>query len=121
MLSPNGVFAEQKPVVAPYDHDGVVVPAASEAEALAYAKNPIDNLEPLAKAGIPLFLLCGDADDVVPYPENGAIVKQRYEKLGGPVRVLIKKGMGHHPHGLDDPSPIVEFILQHTAATAAGQ
>lgn len=93
----------------------------SEAEALAYAKNPIDNLEPLAKAGIPLFLLCGDADDVVPYPENGAIVKQRYEKLGGPVRVLIKKGMGHHPHGLDDPSPVVEFILQHTAATAAGQ
>ena len=44
----------------------------SEAEALAYPRNPIDNLEPLAKAQVPLFLLCGDADDVVPYPENGA-------------------------------------------------
>jgi pimeloyl-ACP methyl ester carboxylesterase len=84
----------------------------SEAEALAYRKNPVDNLEPLAKAKVPLFLLCGDADDVVPYPENGAVVKQRYEKLGGPVQVLIKKGMGHHPHGLDDPTPVVEFILR---------
>jgi len=85
----------------------------SEAEALAYAKNPVDNLAPLAKAKVPVFLLCGDADDVVPYPENGAVAKERYEKLGGPVRVLIKKGLGHHPHGLDDPTPVVEYILQH--------
>lgn len=88
----------------------------SEAEALAYTKNPIDNLKPLADAKVPVFLLCGDADDVVPFPENGAIVKERYEKLGGPVQLLIKKGLGHHPHGLDDPTPVVEFILQHTAA-----
>jgi pimeloyl-ACP methyl ester carboxylesterase len=89
----------------------------SEAEALAYTRNPVDNLEPLAKARVPLFLLCGDADDVVPYPENGAIVKERYEKLDGPVQVLIKKDMGHHPHGLDDPTPVVEFILKHAAAS----
>lgn len=92
----------------------------SEAAALAYTKNPIDNLEPLAKAKVPLFLLCADADDVVPYPENGAVVKQRYEKLGGPVRLLIKKGLGHHPHGLDDPAPIVEYILDHTVDGSGG-
>ncbi len=86
---------------------------ASEAEALAYKKNPIDNLEPLAKARVPIFLLCGDADDVVPFEENGAIVHERYRKLGGPVALHIKKGMGHHPHGLDDPAPAVEFILKH--------
>ncbi|HPD13526.1 MAG TPA: prolyl oligopeptidase family serine peptidase [Planctomycetota bacterium] len=86
---------------------------ASEAEALAYQKNPIDNLEPLAKAKVPLYLLCGDADDVVPFEENGAIVYERYQKLGGPVVLHIKKGLGHHPHGLDDPTPAVEFILKH--------
>ena len=75
----------------------------TEAAALAYTKNPVDNLAPLAKDGVPLFLLCGDADDVVPYPENGAIVKHRYEKLGGTVRVLLKHGMGHHPHGPGRP------------------
>lgn len=86
----------------------------SEEEALKYDKNPIDNLEPLAKAKVALFLLCGDADKVVPFEENGAIVNERYAKLGGPVKLLIKKGMDHHPHGLDDPTPIVEFILKHT-------
>ncbi|MBM4039135.1 MAG: alpha/beta hydrolase [Planctomycetes bacterium] len=86
---------------------------ASEAEALAYKKNPIDNLEPLAKAKVPIFLLCGDADDVVPFEENGAIVHERYRRLGGPVALHIKKGLGHHPHGLDDPTPAVEFILKH--------
>ena len=90
----------------------------SEAEALAYRKNPIDNLESLAKAKVPLFLLCGDADDVVPYPENGALVRQRYEKLGGPVAVLVKQGLGHHPHGLTDPTPVVNFILGHTIPAA---
>jgi pimeloyl-ACP methyl ester carboxylesterase len=92
---------------------------SSEAEALAYKKNPVDNLQPLAQAKVPLFLLCGDADDVVPYPENGALVQQRYEKLGGPVTVLIKQGLGHHPHGLTDPSPAVEFILKQTLPPGA--
>ena len=41
-------------------------------------------------------------------------MKQRYEKLGGPVSVLIKRGLGHHPHGLADPTPVVAFIVEHT-------
>jgi len=85
----------------------------SEAEALAYEKNPVDNLEPLAKARVPIFLMCGDADRVVPFEENGAIAHQRYKKLGGPIELLVKKGMGHHPHGLDDPTPVVQFVLKH--------
>ncbi|MCX5759769.1 MAG: hypothetical protein NTU83_14945, partial [Candidatus Hydrogenedentes bacterium] len=77
-------------------------------------KNPVDNLESLAKSKVPLFLLCGDADNVVPYPENGALVKERYEKLGGPFSLIVKKGFKHHPHGLDDPTPIVDFIIKNT-------
>lgn len=87
---------------------------ASEAEAMAYAKNPIDNLEPLARAHVPLIHVCGDADEVVPYEENTVILKERYEKLGGEIRVIVKPGFQHHPHGLDDPTPLVEFILAHT-------
>jgi pimeloyl-ACP methyl ester carboxylesterase len=87
---------------------------ASEQEALAYAKNPIDNLKPLADAKIPVIHLCGDADEVVPYPENTVILKERYEKLGGSITVIVKPGFKHHPHGLDDPTPIVDFILKHT-------
>jgi hypothetical protein len=86
----------------------------SEQQALAYDKNPIDNLKPLADAKIPLIHVCGDADEVVPYPENTAILKECYEKLGGEIVVIIKKGFKHHPHGLEDPTPVVDFILKHT-------
>lgn len=87
----------------------------SEAGALAYDKNPIDNLKPLADANIPLLHVCGDADEVVPFEENTVILKERYEQLGGSISLIIKKGYKHHPHGLDDPAPIVEFILKNTS------
>jgi pimeloyl-ACP methyl ester carboxylesterase len=87
----------------------------SEAEALAYDKNPIDNLEPLAKANVPLLHVYGDADDVVPWNENTGIIAERYRKLGGEIILIGKKGVGHHPHGLDDSTPIVEFIAKHAS------
>ena len=86
----------------------------TEAEAMAYRHNPIDNLAPLAKAGVPLLHVVGDADEVVPLAENTAVVERRYKQLGGQITVIVKKGVGHHPHSLKDPTPIVEFILKHT-------
>lgn len=86
----------------------------TEQQALDYKLNPIDNLEPLAKAKIPLLHVCGDSDDVVPFDENTLVVEARYKKLGGPITVIAKPGVGHHPHSLKDPAPIVRFILEHT-------
>ena len=91
----------------------------TEAEMMAYDKNPIDNLEPLAKAMVPALHVCGAADKVVPMDENTNILKQRYQKLGGLVRVIEKEGVGHHPHSLKDPKPIVDFILTYTQSTNA--
>jgi pimeloyl-ACP methyl ester carboxylesterase len=88
---------------------------ASEAEALAYAGNPIDILPPLAKAGVALIHVVGDADEVVPPAENTLLIAERYHKLGGTIQVIHKPAVGHHPHGLDDPAPVVEFILAHDA------
>ncbi|MEM1295444.1 MAG: alpha/beta hydrolase [Verrucomicrobiota bacterium] len=88
----------------------------TEEAALAYRSNPIDQLEPLAKAGIPLLHVVGDADVVVPVAENTAILKARYLKLGGSIEVIHKPGVGHHPHSLEDPAPIVDFIRKHTLA-----
>ena len=86
-----------------------------EAEALAYTKNPVDNLEPLAKSKVPLLHVYGDADDVVPCEENTGLIAERYRKLGGDIQLIAKPGVGHHPHGLDDPTPIIEFILKHAS------
>ena len=86
----------------------------TEAEALKYDKNPIDNLKPLAEAKIPLLHVVGDADVVVPVAENTAIIEQRYQALGGSIQVIHKPGVGHHPHSLKDPALIVQFFLKHT-------
>ncbi len=91
---------------------------ASEAEALAYTKNPVDNLKPLAKAHVPIIHLAADADEVVPYEENTVLLKERYEKLGGTIKVIVKHGFKHHPHGLDDPTPLVEFIAKYVKFAA---
>lgn len=79
-------------------------------EAIAAKVNPIDTLEPLAKARIPVLLVYGDSDRVVPHQENSEIIYERYKKLGGPVERIVKPGQDHHPHGLKDPKPILEFF-----------
>lgn len=86
----------------------------TEEQAMAYKKNPIDNLELLAKAKIPLLHVVGAADNVVPVAENTAIIAQRYREIGGRIEVISKPNCGHHPHSLKDPKPIVDFVLKHT-------
>jgi lysophospholipase L1-like esterase len=84
-----------------------------ETEALAFPGNPVDNLKPLAEAHIPLFHVYGDADDIVPWDENTGIAAERYKALGGNIQLIGKPGVGHHPHGIDDPTPVVEWILKN--------
>ncbi len=75
---------------------------------------PIYTCEAVIKAGIPVLHVCGDADEVVPYEENSAIIKSKFEQAGGSYQEIIKKGVGHHPHSLENPKPIVDFILRNT-------
>jgi dienelactone hydrolase len=85
----------------------------SEQQALQWTRNPIDILEPIARTHIPVLHVVGDADDVVPVAENTTILKQRLEALGGHVELIVKRGVGHHPHSLQDPTPIVDYILRN--------
>ncbi|MCK5270363.1 MAG: hypothetical protein KAJ46_06245 [Sedimentisphaerales bacterium] len=86
----------------------------TEDEALVYKHNPIDNLEPIVHADVPLLHVCGDSDKLVPMDENTDILEERYKKLGGRIRIILKKGIGHNPHSLKDPTKIVRFICEHT-------
>lgn len=85
-----------------------------EAEAVSAKVNPVDQLAPLAANGVPLLHVYGDADDVVPWEENTGLIASRYKALGGSITLIAKPGVGHHPHGLDDSTPIVEFIVKNT-------
>jgi len=90
-----------------------------EAAALAYPGNPVDNLASLAEAKVPLLHIYGDADEVVPWEENTGLIAERYKALGGEITLIAKPGVGHHPHGLEDSTPIVEFIERHATSKSS--
>jgi pimeloyl-ACP methyl ester carboxylesterase len=80
-------------------------------EALAYTFNPVDNLAPIAAAGIPIIAVYGEADVDLPPEENILLLQTRYQALGGDITLIAKPGIGHHPHSLADPTPLSTFIL----------
>ncbi|MBI5768364.1 MAG: prolyl oligopeptidase family serine peptidase [Verrucomicrobia bacterium] len=76
--------------------------------------NPIDRLAPLAAARVPLFVLHGDADKIVPLALNSQIVRDRYLALGGDVTLIIPSGQGHNMWpGFFESTELVEFVLAH--------
>ena len=76
---------------------------------LSYREHPIDKMHLLLENNIPIFMVYGDSDDVVPYEENGALLEEYYKANDGVIKCIGKTGCGHHPHGLDDNAPLIEF------------
>lgn len=87
----------------------------TEKTAKDFKGSPLDRIEPVAKAKIPILSVCGETDKVVPFDENTAILAKRYRELGGEIEVICKPNCDHHPHSLKDPTRIVNFILRHTS------
>lgn len=78
-----------------------------------YRNHPIDHVGELLENNTPIFLVCGDADTVVPYLENGAHLARLYREGGGIIEEIVKPGCEHHPHGLEDNSPIIDFVEKY--------
>lgn len=87
----------------------------SEAEIVARLSelNPVDRLGGMLKAKVPVFVVHGDADETVPYTENTAILKERYEEGGGSIEVRVIPGEGHKvsPSFFECPE-LVAFVLK---------
>jgi len=75
---------------------------------------PLDNLAPLAKAGVPLLHVSGGLDPWL--KDHTRVVEQRYRELGGQVTVIVKEGEGHYPLAPKDVEPVVEFITKCISA-----
>jgi alpha-beta hydrolase superfamily lysophospholipase len=76
----------------------------------------MDRLRPLVESRVAIISVCGAKDTLVPIKENTDILEDRYKKLGGIIKVIIKPDVYHHPHSLKDPAPIVRFILKNDKA-----
>jgi pimeloyl-ACP methyl ester carboxylesterase len=82
----------------------------TKSQMLSYRDHPIDKMPILLKHDIPIVLVAGDSDVVVPYEENGQILEQYYKDNGGRIDVFVKKGCDHHPHGLEDTALLADII-----------
>ena len=87
-----------------------------------YADNPgiypedIPRIGELIKHDVPLLNVCGTEDFVL--EKNTKVIENIYHQGGGQISIMIKEGMGHHPHSLIDPKPIADFIEQHVQPNA---
>jgi len=70
--------------------------------------SPLENLAPLAKAGISLLHVC-DRDDPW-FDEQTKVVEQDYKKLGGQMTVILRESDGRTPLAPADRTRAVEFI-----------
>ena len=93
---------------------------AAQLEEQLTQHNPIDRLAPLAKAGVPIFHIHGDADDVVPLKDNSALLASRYRELGGNMRMRIPVGQGHNMwQGFFQCEELVEFVIAKASPAAS--
>ncbi len=77
--------------------------------------NPIANIDKLAQAQIPVFIIHGDEDTVVPLKENSATLMQRYEAAGSAdvAELLTVAGQGHNFwEGFFRCQPLVDFAIE---------
>ena len=96
----------------------------TEEQALAHRKNPVDVLDPIAKAQIPLIHIITLNDKVVPPKENTFVLAERYRKLGGHIQIIeVKEGPRANGHHFDHPDPkrVAAFIARHAQQSGADQ
>lgn len=84
--------------------------------------NPILHASELISTEIPVILVAGDSDKTVPYSENGALLKKAYDDVGASanIKVIVKEGCDHHPHSLEDPTEIVNFVKANKSGFESG-
>jgi pimeloyl-ACP methyl ester carboxylesterase len=81
--------------------------------------NPIDNLLPLAKAGVKILHLHGNRDTLVPTNSNSTELARRYREFGGEAEIILLKDLGagransrgHDGPELYDSAALLKFLL----------
>ena len=75
-----------------------------------FGGHPIENLGEFFSHGIPLILVAGGADEIVPFEENALKMIEYAKENNIDITYIVKPECKHHPHSLEDVGPIVDFI-----------
>jgi len=84
---------------------------------------PIEKIDTAARAGIPVCIIHGDIDAVVPLEPNSGRLKARYEALGKGdlVELIVAEGQGHNFwEGFFHCQKLVDFLIQTARDGAIG-
>lgn len=85
-----------------------------------FLHNPLDRLAPLARAGVPIFHIHGDCDELVPFNANTGELARRYRDLGGQVTLDVPAGQGHSMWaGFFQCQGLVDFVIKHAEPQAS--
>ena len=74
--------------------------------------SPISHAGPLAKKRIPIFIIHGDSDRLVPVQENSQLFVDTYKRRGGTAELVVVSGKGHQE--VDEyfkSDKLLEFLL----------
>ena len=76
--------------------------------------NPVNRVQPLAEAHVPIFHIHGDADTVVPLEQNSGELARRYRQYGGDMTLKVIPGQGHNMWpGWFQCQELVDFVIAH--------
>ena len=84
---------------------------------------PVERIDVAAQAGIPVCIIHGDIDVVVPIEPNSARLKARYEALGKGhlVELIVAEGQGHNFwEGFFHCQKLVDFLIERAREGATG-
>ena len=93
----------------------------AELESTLSQHNPISRVDVLVKARIPVCMIHGDDDKVVPLKENSATLADRYtqEGVGDAVNLIVAHGQGHNYwKGFFRCQDLIDFAIRQARAGA---
>lgn len=89
----------------------------SDAQAKEYLHQPMDDLEGLAAASVPILHMIGLDDKVVPVEENSFPLIEKYLRLGGPATIIPctegKSSLEGHHFEIQSPALAADMITLH--------
>ena len=92
-----------------------------ELESSLSQHNPISHVDVLARARVPVCIIHGDDDKVVPLKDNSALFADRYTQagVGDAVNLIVARGQGHNYwEGFFRCQALIDFAIRQAEAGA---
>jgi len=89
-------------------------PGMTRAKLLNFTDHPMNRIDALQAAKIPILLVYGTQDTSVYWEQNGKLMVEAYENTPELLTVKERSYQGHHPHGFPtQPEIVADWVCEH--------